>query len=143
MAILSCCSSTGVASAGDIVSDSGAAEDMQKAAEIARPGFYRLPKGSFHFIAKYFCPTDVKLLIKDDRLSEWKPMFSVDCKTGKPFSFSGIMIEGVRREHKGPPSLPITFKIKVPSIKRKVQGFSRIRKSRHQVFSRRDRVERA
>jgi hypothetical protein len=53
-------------------------------------------------------------------------MFSVDCKTGKPFSFSGIMIEGVRREHKGPPSLPITFKIKVPSKSAEIFAHSKI-----------------
>jgi hypothetical protein len=76
MAILSRCSCAGVASAGDIVSDSGAAEDIQKAAEIARPGFYRIPKGKFPFHRQVFLPDGVSvrgagrndtLLIKDDR----------------------------------------------------------------------------
>jgi hypothetical protein len=35
-------------------------------------------------------------------IAEWKPMFSVDCKTGKPFSFSGITIEGIGRDLQGP-----------------------------------------
>jgi hypothetical protein len=62
MAILICCSSAGVASAADIVSDSGAAEDMQKAAEIARPGFYRLPKGKFLFHRQVFLADGVSCL---------------------------------------------------------------------------------
>ena len=58
MVILSCCSGA-IASAGDIVSDSGAAEGIQKAAEIARPGILSLfQKGSFHFIVTYFCPME-------------------------------------------------------------------------------------
>ena len=108
MAILSYCSGAGVAAARDVVSESGAAEDIQKAAEVARPGdSIIIPKGKFPFHGQVFLPDGVSirgagkndtLLVKDDRLSEWKPMFSVDCKTGKPFSFSGITMQGAGRE---------------------------------------------
>jgi Right handed beta helix region len=108
IAILSYCSGAGVASASDVVSDSGTAEDIQKAAEIARPGdSIVIPKGKFSFRGQVFLSDGVSvrgagrndtLLIKEDRLSEWKPMFSVDCKTGKPFSFSGITLQGAGRE---------------------------------------------
>ena len=106
--ILGYCAGARVASAGDVVSEGGTAEDIQKAAEIARPGdSIIVPKGKFPFHGQVFLPDGVSvrgagkndtLLIKDDRLSEWKPMFSVDCKTGKPFSFSGITIQGAGRE---------------------------------------------
>lgn len=106
--ILGYCAGARVASAADVVSEGGTAEDIQKAAEIARPGdFIIVPKGKFPFHGQVFLPDGVSvrgagkndtILIKDDRLSEWKPMFSVDCKTGKPFSFSGITIQGAGRE---------------------------------------------
>ena len=152
MAILSYCSGAGVASAGDVVSESGAAEDIQKAAEIARPGdSIIIPKGKFPFHGQVFLPDGVSvrgagkndtLLVKDDRLSEWKPMFSVDCKTGKPFSFSGITIAGCWAGITSVHGLFRSHSRPRPSIKREVQGFSHIWKPLHQVFSRRNRVER-
>src|SRR5262249_32964392 len=41
---------------------------------------------------------DKTWLIKDDRLGEWKPMFSVDCKTGRPFRLSGVTLQGAGRD---------------------------------------------
>jgi hypothetical protein len=106
--ILVCGFGGGIASARDVVSQSGGAEDIQRAADTARPGdSIIVPKGRFPFHGQVFLPDGVSvrgagkddtLLIKDDRLSEWKPMFSVDCKTGKPFSFSGVTLQGAGRE---------------------------------------------
>ena len=98
----------GVAAAGDIVSESGAAEDIQKAAEIARPGdSIIVPKGRYPFHGQVLlldgvsvrgAGKDDTVLLKVDRLGEWKPMFSVNCKTGKPFSFSGLTLQGAGRD---------------------------------------------
>ena len=125
LAILGYCLGTGVATAGDVLSESGAAEDIQKAAAAARPGnSIVVPKGKFPFHGQVFLPDGVSihgagkndtLLIKDDRLSEWKPMFSVDCKTGKPFSFSGITLQGAGRELQASAVASITFKTKALS----------------------------
>jgi len=102
---------TGAPFAANVIAESGTAEDIQKAVEIARPGdTITIPEGRISFHGQVFLPDglsvrgagkDKTLLIKDDRLSEWKPMFSVDCKTGKPFNFSGITIQGAGRELQG------------------------------------------
>jgi hypothetical protein len=99
---------TGGAFATDFIAKSGTAEDIQKAAENTNPGdTITLPEGRFIFHGQVFLPDGVSirgagrdstLLIKDDRLGEWKPMFSVDCKTGEPFSFSGITLQGTGRD---------------------------------------------
>jgi len=94
--------------AANVSAESGTAEDIQKAVDIARPAdIITIPEGRFSFHGQVFLPDGVSvrgagrdktLLIKSDRLDEWKPMFSVDCKTGKPFSLSGITFEGAGRE---------------------------------------------
>ena len=76
------------------------------------------------------------LLIRDDRLSEWKPMFSIDCKTGKsPSAFLASRSRVLGGNYKGPPSLPITFKTKVLVLKGKCRGF-RVFENRVTKFSR-------
>jgi hypothetical protein len=102
------CFSTRIAFASDVASESGTAEDIQKAANIARPGdSITIPKGKFLFHGQVFLPDGVSvrgagkndtILEKTDRLSEWQPMFSVDCKTGRPFAFSGVTLQGAGRE---------------------------------------------
>src|SRR5262249_3655049 len=92
------CCMAGLALANNIAARSGTAEDIQIAVAAARPGdTIIIPEGRFAFHGQTFLPDglalrgagcDMTWLIKDDRLGEWKPMFSVDCKTGKPFHFS-------------------------------------------------------
>jgi hypothetical protein len=98
----------GLALANNIAARSGTAEDIRIAAAAARPGdTIVIPEGRFAFHGQVFLPDGLALrgagrdktwLIKDDRLGEWKPMFSVDCKTGKPFQFSGITLQGAGRD---------------------------------------------
>ena len=58
--ILGYCFGAGVASAGDIISECGAAEDIHKAAEVAHPGdSIIVPKGKFPFHGQAFLPDEV------------------------------------------------------------------------------------
>src|SRR5262249_5499199 len=106
--VIGYCCMAGLAMANDIAARSGTAEDIRIAAAAARPGdTIVIPEGRFAFHGQVFLPDGLGLrgagrdktwLIKDDRLGEWKPMFSVDCKTGKPFYFSGITLQGAGRD---------------------------------------------
>jgi hypothetical protein len=93
---------------GRLIAASGAAEHIQKAVENAKPGdTIVIPEGQFRFRGQVLVSDGVSIrgagkdktvLIKDDRLGIWQPMFDVDCKTGMPFSFSGITLQGKGRE---------------------------------------------
>jgi Right handed beta helix region len=102
-----CCIAS-FASATEIAARSGTAEDIRNAIAVAHPGdTIVIPEGRFEFHGQVFLPDGLSLrgagrdktwLIKGDRLGEWKPMLSVDCKTGKPFHFSGITLQGAGRD---------------------------------------------
>ena len=94
--------------ATDIAAKSGAAADIQQAVDAANPGdTITIPEGRFLFHGQVFLTDGVKLrgagkdktlLIKTDRLDQWKPMFSVDCRTGQPFGFSDLALQGAGRD---------------------------------------------
>jgi hypothetical protein len=106
--VIGYCCMAGQGLANNIPARSGTAEDIRIAAAAARSGdTIVIPEGRFAFHGQVFLPDGLALrgagrdktwLIKDDRLGEWKPMFSVDCKTGKPFHFSAITLQGAGRD---------------------------------------------
>jgi hypothetical protein len=83
---------------------SGLATDIQAAVNLAKMGdTVTIPAGTFHFTGQVFAPDGIYIkgagrdstyLIKSDNLSEWHGMFTIDAKTGQPFKFSGITLEG-------------------------------------------------
>ena len=92
------------ASAAVISARSGLATDIQAAVNLAKTGdTVTIPAGTFHFTGQVFAPDGIYIkgagrdstyLIKSDNLSEWHGMFTIDAKTGQPFKFSGITLEG-------------------------------------------------
>ena len=83
---------------------SGSATDIQAAVNLAKTGdTVAIPAGTFYFTGQVFAPDGIYIkgagrdrtyLIKSDNLSEWHGMFTIDAKTGQPFKFSGITLEG-------------------------------------------------
>jgi hypothetical protein len=95
----------GTASGGVIISaKSGSSADIQAAVDQARTGdTVSIPPGKFLFTGQVFTPDGIHIkgagrdrtyLIKNDDLSEWHAMIVVDSKTGQPFVFSGITLQG-------------------------------------------------
>ena len=92
------------ASAAVIGARSGSAADIQAAVNLAKTGdTVTIPAGRFYFTGQVFAPDGIYIkgagrdstyLIKSDNLSEWHGMFTIDAKTGQPFKFSGITLEG-------------------------------------------------
>jgi hypothetical protein len=86
-------------------------EDIQTAVAKAVPGdIVEVPAGTVNWTGQVFSSDGIwikgagrdqtKLLKKDD-LSEWKAMFTIDCKTGKPFKLSGMHFEGRLQDLQG------------------------------------------
>jgi hypothetical protein len=95
----------GSASGGYIINAaSGSSADIQAAVNQAVTGdTVAIPAGRFLFTGQVFAPDGIHImgagrdstyLIKNDDLSEWHAMFTVDSKTGQPFIFSGITLQG-------------------------------------------------
>ena len=94
----------GPGSAELIKAKSGSSTDIQAAVELAKTGdIVAIPAGRFLFTGQVFAPDGIHImgagrdrtyLIKDDDLSEWHAMIVVDSKTGRPFKFSGITLQG-------------------------------------------------
>jgi hypothetical protein len=95
----------GTASSGSIISaKSGSSADIQAAVNLAATGdTVAIPAGRFLFTGQVYAPDGIHIagagrdstyLIKNDDLSEWHAMITVDSKTGKPFIFSGITLQG-------------------------------------------------
>src|SRR6267378_5518831 len=95
----------GSASGGYIINAaSGSSVDIQAAVNQAVTGdTVAIPAGRFLFTGQVFAPDGIHImgagrdstyLIKNDNLSEWHAMFTVDSKTGQPFIFSGITLQG-------------------------------------------------
>jgi hypothetical protein len=92
------------ARAATINAASGHASDIQAAVNKALPGdTVQIPAGTFYFTGQVFAPDgihikgagrDATYLIKNDNLSDWQSMFTVDCKTGRPFIFSDLTLKG-------------------------------------------------
>jgi hypothetical protein len=90
--------------AASIDAASGAAADIQAAIDKAQPGdTVTIPPGRYLFEGQVHAPDgihlkgagrDRTLLIKNDDLSEWHAMFTIDSRTGRPFIFSGITLQG-------------------------------------------------
>jgi hypothetical protein len=97
-----------VAGAATVTAESGRREHIQAAVDRARPGdTVAVPAGRFDFTGRVFAPDgihirgagkDETVLVKRDDLGEWEAMVTVDCKTGRPFSFSGMTLAGTGRE---------------------------------------------
>jgi hypothetical protein len=83
---------------------SGSSEDIQAAVNLAATGdTVVIPAGRFPFTGQVYAPDGIHImgagrdstyLIKSDDLSEWHAMITVDSKTGQPFIFSGITLQG-------------------------------------------------
>jgi hypothetical protein len=84
---------------------SGSSLDIQAAINLANTGdTVVIPAGTFLFSGQVFAPDGISIvgaggrdqtfLIKNDDLSEWHAMITVDAKTGQPFKFSGITMQG-------------------------------------------------
>jgi hypothetical protein len=109
--LIGCCCAATAALAADVVAKSGAATDIQETVALAHPGdTITIPEGRFLFHGQVFLPDgvtvrgagkDKTLLVKTDRLDQWKPMFSVDCRTGQPFVFSDLTLQGAGRDLQG------------------------------------------
>ncbi len=92
------------ARAATINAASGHATDIQAAVNKALTGdTVQIPAGTFYFTGQVFAPDGIHIkgagrdstyLIKNDNLSDWQGMFTVDCKTGHPFIFSDITLKG-------------------------------------------------
>jgi hypothetical protein len=95
--------STG-SSASIISAKSGSSADIQAAIDLAATGdTVAIPAGRFLFTGQVYAPDGIHIagagrdstyLIKSDDLSEWHAMITVDSKTGQPFIFSGITLQG-------------------------------------------------
>ena len=93
-----------LADAAVIHARSGSATDIQAAVNLAKTGdTVAIPAGTFYFKGQVFAPDGIYIkgagrdrtfLIKSDNLSEWRGMFTIDAKTGRPFKFSGITLQG-------------------------------------------------
>src|SRR6267143_281855 len=95
----------GSASGGYIINAaSGSSVDIQAAVNQAVTGdTVAIPAGRFLFTGQVFAPDGIHImgagrdstyLIKNDDLSAWHAMITVDAKTGQPFIFSGITLQG-------------------------------------------------
>src|SRR5438876_1168025 len=83
------------ARAATINAASGHATDIQAAVNKALTGdTVQIPAGTFSFTGQVFAPDGIHIkgagrdstyLVKNDNLSEWQGMFTIDCKTGRPF----------------------------------------------------------
>ena len=92
------------ARAATVFAASGSATDLQSAVDKAQTGdTVVIPAGTFDFTGQVHAPDGIHImgagrdktfLIKKDDLSEWHAMITVDCKTGHPFVFSGITLQG-------------------------------------------------
>jgi parallel beta helix pectate lyase-like protein len=90
--------------AATINAASGLAADIQVAVNAALPGdTVQIPTGTFAFTGQVFAPDGIHIkgagrdstyLIKSDNLSAWQGMFTIDCKTGLPFIFSDMTLQG-------------------------------------------------
>jgi len=92
------------AHAAVINAKSGSSADIQAAVNRAKTGdTVAIPAGRFLFTGEVFAPDGIHIkgagmnstyLIKNDNLSTWQAMFVIDAKTGRPFQFSGITLQG-------------------------------------------------
>ena len=92
------------ASAAVISARSGLAADIQAAVNLAKTGdTVAIPAGTFHFTGQVYAPDgiyirgagrDSTFLVKSDNTSELHGMIIVDAKTGLPFKFSDITLQG-------------------------------------------------
>jgi hypothetical protein len=93
------------ASSGSTIrAKSGSSADIQAAVNLAATGdTVAIPAGRFPFTGQVYAPDGIHImgagrdstyLIKSDDLSEWHAMITVDSKTGQPFIFSGITLQG-------------------------------------------------
>jgi hypothetical protein len=93
------------ASSGVVVTaNSGSSTDIQAAIDRTNTGdTVAIPAGRFPFTGQVYAPDGIHImgagrdstyLIKSDDLSEWHAMITVDSKTGQPFIFSGITLQG-------------------------------------------------
>lgn len=104
------------AAARTIVAASGSAAAIQSAINRAAPGdTVEIPEGKFDFSGQVHLTDEIDIrgagrdrteLVKTDALGEWKPMFRVDCKTGRGFDFSGLTLHGKGGEVQGDSSRP-------------------------------------
>jgi hypothetical protein len=92
-------------SATVIYAKSGSSLDIQTAVNSAKTGdTVVIPAGRFLFSGQVFAPDGISImgaggrnqtyLIKNDDLSQPRAMIVVDSKTGQPFKFSGITMQG-------------------------------------------------
>jgi hypothetical protein len=94
----------GPGEARSIEAKSGEAADIQAAVDQASTGdVILIPAGKFKFVGQVFAPDGITIqgagrdstfLIKSDDLGEWHAMITVNAKTGQPFRFSGITMQG-------------------------------------------------
>jgi hypothetical protein len=90
--------------AATIAARSGSSADIQAAINKAKTGdTVTIPAGRFLFTGQVYAPDGIHIrgagrdstyLIKNDNLSAWHAMITVDAKTGQPFRFSGITMQG-------------------------------------------------
>src|SRR5215469_3730935 len=90
--------------AATITAKSGSSTDIQAAVNQAKTGdTVAIPAGTFQYTGQVFAPDGIHIkgagmnstyLIKNDNLSTWQAMITVDAKTGRPFQFSGITLQG-------------------------------------------------
>jgi hypothetical protein len=90
--------------AATINAKSGSSADIQAAINLAKTGdTVVIPAGRFLFTGQVNAPDGIHIkgagmnstyLIKNDNLGAWHAMITVDTKTGQPFRFSGITLQG-------------------------------------------------
>jgi len=90
--------------AATITAKSGSSTDIQAAVNLAKTGdTVAIPAGTFQYSGQVFAPDGIHIkgagmnstyLIKNDNLSTWHAMITVDAKTGQPFIFSDITLQG-------------------------------------------------
>jgi hypothetical protein len=87
-----------------IYAKSGYSFDIQAAVQLAKNGdIVVIPAGRFPFTGQVFAPDGIHIrgagrdktyLIKKDNLGEGHAMITVDSKTGQPFKFSNMTLQG-------------------------------------------------
>jgi len=90
--------------AATINARSGSSADIQAAVNLAKTGdTVAIPAGRFLFAGQVYAPDGIHIkgagrdstyLIKNDNLGAFHAMITVDAKTGQPFRFSGITMQG-------------------------------------------------
>jgi hypothetical protein len=94
----------GIGEAATINARSGSSADIQAAVNLAKSGdTVAIPSGRFLFTGQVYAPDGIHIkgagmnstyLIKNDNLSAFHAMITVDAKTGKPFIFSDMTLQG-------------------------------------------------